>query len=358
VIIQPPPATLQAIALTPSSASLTAGATQQFTATGKMSDGSISTITVTWTATGGVVSSTGLYTAGQSSGTFRVIATESGGSLADTATISITAPTPSPAPSGTTYFSADAESGTISPWSESVQNGGNPLVVSSTTRARSGTHSYKHEITNYTIDAYKSMLHSYAPQTSMGSPDGSRYTGGYYSWWVYIDSGYITENAWNLHMGWMTGVSGAPQPIANIGLEVHGGVLQVVFTARNSGPQTQCPSTLCGHPNISGYTNVGNGWYYQTASSPNGITALPRGQWVHLTAWTNFQRTNGHVKVWQDGTLIMDLTAPTLNTYDGMLGSNTSGGMIVQFGIYGGPQSQVMRIYTDDFKVTDYLPAQ
>jgi hypothetical protein len=96
VIIEPPPATLQAVVLSPSTASLAAGGTQRFTATGKMSDGSSSSVVVSWSVTGGQITSDGLYTAGTTAGTFRVIATQQGGTLADTSTVSITAPATAP----------------------------------------------------------------------------------------------------------------------------------------------------------------------------------------------------------------------------------------------------------------------
>ena len=86
-----PPPTLTAVVLTPPTASLQFGQTQQFTATGLLSNGSTTSVTAAFTSTGGTVSSGGLYTAGNSAGSFRVIATASG--LADTSTITITAPT-------------------------------------------------------------------------------------------------------------------------------------------------------------------------------------------------------------------------------------------------------------------------
>ena len=64
VIIETPAPTLQAVVLSPASASLLLGATQQFAAAGKMSDGSTSQITVAWSVSGGTISSSGLYTAG------------------------------------------------------------------------------------------------------------------------------------------------------------------------------------------------------------------------------------------------------------------------------------------------------
>ena len=96
VTVTVPPPTLSAIELTPASVSLLTGATQQFSAIGRMSDGSTAPVTIAWSATGGTVSSTGLYTAGSTAGTYRVIARQSGGTLADTASVSITTPTPAP----------------------------------------------------------------------------------------------------------------------------------------------------------------------------------------------------------------------------------------------------------------------
>ncbi len=71
--------------LTPATASVAAGATQQFTAQGKMSDGSTEAVAVTYAATGGTVSTSGLYKAGTTAGTYRVIAVQQGGTKADTA---------------------------------------------------------------------------------------------------------------------------------------------------------------------------------------------------------------------------------------------------------------------------------
>jgi parallel beta-helix repeat protein len=99
VSVTAPAPTLAAIVLTPASVSLQTGATQQFSASGRMSDGSTASVTVGFSATGGTISPSGLYTAGQNGGGFRVIATLSGGSLADTAAVTVSAPPPPPPPS-------------------------------------------------------------------------------------------------------------------------------------------------------------------------------------------------------------------------------------------------------------------
>jgi hypothetical protein len=91
-----PPAspTLSSVVVTPASASLSAGATQQFNATGRMSDNTTTSVAVSWSATGGTVSSSGHYTAGSTAGSFRVIAVQQGGTKADTSTITVTASAP------------------------------------------------------------------------------------------------------------------------------------------------------------------------------------------------------------------------------------------------------------------------
>jgi hypothetical protein len=94
VTILTPPATLVAVEIAPPTAALVPAATQQFSALGRLSNGNTQVIALDWSATGGTVSSNGLYTAGASDGTFRVIAAASGVNLADTATVTITTPPP------------------------------------------------------------------------------------------------------------------------------------------------------------------------------------------------------------------------------------------------------------------------
>jgi hypothetical protein len=265
--------------------------------------------------------------------------------------------------SGRTFFVADAENGgvvqnrtPVGPWGWQVADystPGTPLVTNSTDRAKNGTRSYKFEILNTQAPGgHNTQVLSGGPQVPMSSPRGAngRYMGGYYSWWVYLDAGYDT-NDWNMMLGWMTGVDGRPSPICYMGVRTFAGVRQVHFVLQssiNNGANIA--------PNIPNYQNVSNGNYFMTASSPAGIVPFPKGQWVHLVAYTNFQPTNGRIKIWQDGVLVMDLTAPTLNTWGGHDRTNTAGDMMIQFGIYEGQAgySSPQRMYVDDFKVTDY----
>lgn len=82
--------TLVAVVVTPASASVPAGGTVQFGAAGLLSNGGTTPVAVTWTATGGTIGGTGLYTAGALAGGYRVIATGPGG-VADTAAVTVTA---------------------------------------------------------------------------------------------------------------------------------------------------------------------------------------------------------------------------------------------------------------------------
>jgi hypothetical protein len=87
-VLSGPPAPLAAVELTPSTTSVQTGATQQFAVIGRRSDGSAMGVTPTWTATGGTISSSGLYTAGGTGGAYLVIASANG--FADTSSVTVT----------------------------------------------------------------------------------------------------------------------------------------------------------------------------------------------------------------------------------------------------------------------------
>jgi hypothetical protein len=82
--------TLVAVVLTPATATVPTGGTAQFSAVGRLSNGADQTVGITWFATGGLVSGTGLYTAGVITGVFQVFAGANG--LLDTATVTVTGP--------------------------------------------------------------------------------------------------------------------------------------------------------------------------------------------------------------------------------------------------------------------------
>jgi hypothetical protein len=89
VTVLPPPPVLTGIRLTPGSATVQPGATQQFAVDGIWTNGGSGAPAVSWSATGGSMSAGGLFTAGPTPGTYRVIAHQAGGSLADTAVVTV-----------------------------------------------------------------------------------------------------------------------------------------------------------------------------------------------------------------------------------------------------------------------------
>jgi hypothetical protein len=88
--------TLASLSISPRTVSMTAGATQQFGVVGTMSDGSAASLSaVSYTASGGSVTSGGAFTAPTTSGTYRVIVSTGGSALRDTAIVTVAVQNPS-----------------------------------------------------------------------------------------------------------------------------------------------------------------------------------------------------------------------------------------------------------------------
>ncbi len=91
--------------VTPATASLPTGGTQQFAAYGRLNVGDSVAVAVNWSATGGSISAGGLYTAGSTTGAYAVTAKSTG--ISSTATVTVaSAPvaTVSIAPSSASLF--------------------------------------------------------------------------------------------------------------------------------------------------------------------------------------------------------------------------------------------------------------
>src|SRR5262245_38172940 len=112
------------VVLLPASVSVASGSQAQFSASGLMANGDSVAVGATFTATGGTITASGMYTAGSSGGTFAVVAavdTKNGGTVADTSQVTIT--TGSPAPVGAV---------TVSPGSASVAVGATVQLAATT----------------------------------------------------------------------------------------------------------------------------------------------------------------------------------------------------------------------------------
>jgi hypothetical protein len=91
VVVVPPQPTLTTIVVSPDPATVTEGKAASFSASGKLSDGSTAPIGVVWGATGGTIDAGGNYTAGMTPGAFRVVATNTSSTVADTVPVTVTA---------------------------------------------------------------------------------------------------------------------------------------------------------------------------------------------------------------------------------------------------------------------------
>jgi hypothetical protein len=89
----PVPTMIQLI-LRPESVSLTPGSTHEFSVFGRMSNGDSVPVSATYSTIGGSISGKGLYTASTIGGSYQIIATS--GKLADTSSISVSAPVSTP----------------------------------------------------------------------------------------------------------------------------------------------------------------------------------------------------------------------------------------------------------------------
>src|SRR3989442_8754328 len=69
------------ILVSPATAVLAEGSAQQFTAYGRKNTGDSVSVNVSYAATGGTITQSGFYTAGQAVGNFHVTAKQNGGSL-------------------------------------------------------------------------------------------------------------------------------------------------------------------------------------------------------------------------------------------------------------------------------------
>ena len=354
-----PTAVLVGIDLFPGSVALVVGQQQQFSVTGRASDGSSIPALVNWVATGGTINSSGGYTAGSTVGTYRVIATVQGGSLADTSVVSIvsTAPPPGPFPAPT-LGTKDFESGL---WSTApaFTNGGGAApgfngsigaghrLVNDPASANGGAWSYQYD---YVPSASEVGANAEAFRTSStganademywrydfkltGTPITSqlkwtRFRG------VNNDLGglYGTGGGGTTHVAWAFGAEGAPDANFNFAIGISWGALPASLTA-------------------AGYTKYGE-------------NLLNDGKWhrmlVHLQR--NNGMTNPRVRFWFDGIPIRQSPSSVMsahgsqttttaawtpgNSNDPDYGANAPSWLTV------GNRVNTVRIFTVDMNVT------
>lgn len=134
------PAQLTKITVSPKTVSLNAGATQQFGASVNWSTGATTLPPITWSATGGSISTGGLYTAPTTAGTYRVIVAHSGGTLRDTSTVTVLSSGTESGGGASPFFSDGFDTGALSGTNGFAWKSASRAAVS-TERAFSGSYS-------------------------------------------------------------------------------------------------------------------------------------------------------------------------------------------------------------------------
>jgi hypothetical protein len=143
---------LAQLIVSPASATLSVDDTLQFLAYGRLNNGDSVAVSVTWSATGGTITTTGLYRAGQTPGSYAVTAAEDAGSLDGTAGMAVTAPPPSSVPGTVTDLAlagvtdnsvtlafTEVSDGTGQPASYDVRYAPSPISWGSATSVTGGT---------------------------------------------------------------------------------------------------------------------------------------------------------------------------------------------------------------------------
>src|SRR2546430_15125244 len=82
-----PGAQITKVVVSPDGVSLFSSQRKQFTAYGRTEAGDSVAVAVSWSSSGGTISSSGVYVAGPTPGHFGVVATQTGGSLAGSAAL-------------------------------------------------------------------------------------------------------------------------------------------------------------------------------------------------------------------------------------------------------------------------------
>jgi hypothetical protein len=181
-MVNPPFSPIVILSVSPNAATVNTGGLQAFIALATRQDGSSLTPTVSWSATGGTITTGGLYTAGTTAGTFRVIARQQSGTLADTALIAITAS------AGTTLLSESFESGSLA-----AHGWFDVTTVAVATDARpgsAGTH----------VLQWRWATGSVAPQGA-SRIDFTPSNGVYLSYWVKMSTNWIgSGKAYHPHL--------------------------------------------------------------------------------------------------------------------------------------------------------------
>ena len=321
------------VSVSPSAATLAAEAVQAFVASASRQDSTTLVPDVVWSATGGSITSNGLYTAGNTAGTFRVIATQQGGSLADTATISIVA---APPPSAQIYFEDGFESGGLggtgqAGWRWGQVNGDAgfaPLVSSqqSKTGARSLQFAFKGG--PYPADSWSEQRFVM----------GGGLTEVYVRFWLYVPSNYAHRNTPSSDNNkffrvWATDYAGV-----KLGSSL--------FPASSSNPAAGSDLGL------EQAFNGGSMGQYNLPVARGFIGPADYGKWMRVQLYFKLDTGGGNarMRVWKNNVLVLD--SGNFTNPAGSLANVFTDGYILGWSNSG--FDALTTLYVDDFVMSNY----
>lgn len=321
VTIAPAAPTLSSVVLTPVSASLASGGTMQFATKGVLSNGNDTSVTVTFTAAGGSITTNGLYSAGTSAGSYKVIAKVTGATLADTSTVTVsvpTPPTPPPPPPPTTPPSTagvifDDQFNDLSKWSTEKCCGYSVEAVASP--AREGSSAARLELRR--SDPSPEGVVNGSHRSELARPRLSGWSGDangpfksgdevWYGFSVYIPSDWVND----------------PQAQE---------VLQQIHNTPDNKAGTSSPDwSVARSPFLALIGENGNfRWWVLTNPGKYGTSAwveYPIQDYVYTGAmkkggWTDWvihakwsYQSDGRLEIWRDGVKVVNRTGP--NSYN------------------------------------------
>jgi hypothetical protein len=315
--------TLTQMTLTPATASLSTGATKQFAVSGVWSNSATTVPAVTYTATGGTITAAGLYTAGSTAGTFRVIAVQLGGTLADTSAATITAS------ASTTLFSEAFEDVNTSSrgWFDATS-----IALAADARpGSSGTHAlqYHWSVADIAPQGIGTTRHDFTPSNSVYLSDWVKTSANFagldhlFYFLTTADDHYIGPSVSHLttyeqytHVGgnFLANIETADVLMINVA-SLNVDLLGVTESRSIAGANGRHEVTDA--TSVVGWDQYKNGTQWMAAKYfvPNAavFTDATKNNWHHVETYEQMNTIAGGIgqqdgvyQYWVDGTLIMD----------------------------------------------------
>lgn len=325
-------AQLTKLTVSPKTVSLSAGASQQFSVSANWSTGATTLPPVTWSASGGTVSGTGAYVAPSTAGTYRVIVAHTGGTVRDTALVTVSGESVAP-PTGPAW--------------ETVRNFNSGLV------------GQQSEGTSDSFDGAAGFA-SYSSDRSFEGGKSAR---------LRVDSGTTGFGNWG-------GIIDFPSALVQgqeLWLQLYIFIPQdfVILTPSNGSLKFLRIRTKTAAGGNGGYNDI---QLVDDANQTNSFRMLKEGQntWFRFGTAGSFQKGSwqrvsvhisfhsvsaasggsGRIRIWQNGKLLTD--EPRIQT---LSGADHSADSFYLFTYWNGGAPKTQSLWVDDIRMASFRPS-